>query len=371
MKKYFGIAFSIIIVIFSILFIVSPKDPFSENENRYLEEFPGITFNTLADGSFMISFEKYIQDHFPLRDAFVKLKTDTELALGKTENNGVYIASDGYLIEKNTYIEDNRLNRISSMINVISKGSDYHTTVMIVPTSITLNQDLLPKYATEYSETDRIKSIYSKLENCDTIDLYNELKELKNNNIQAYYKLDHHWTTRAAYEVYRKFINSINEEPLALDKFKEEIVSDSFLGTTFSKAALYNVTPDSITTYTNVNTKLKVTYVRSGKVTDSLYNKDYLNKKDKYAMFLDENQGLVIVENESMKSGKNLLVIKDSYANSFVPFVVNNFKYTHVIDPRYYSSSITEYIKENNIDEVLFLYNIHTLVTDQGIFNIK
>lgn len=371
MKKYFGIIFGIIVIAFSILFIAIPKNSFSENENRYLESFPNFTLNTLTDGSFMSSFEKYVQDHFPFRNSFVMLKTNTELALGKTENNNIYIAKDGYLIEKNTYVENNRLNRIVSIINVLTKNTNYHTSIMIVPTSITINEDLLPKYATEYSETDRIKTIYANVKDCNTIDLYNELKALKNNGIQAFYKLDHHWTTRAAYEAYKKFMNSLSITPLPLDAFEEEVVSTEFFGTTYSKANLYNVTPDSITTYTNTKTKLKVTYTRSKKETDSLYNKEYLNKKDKYAMFLDENQGLVIVDNESMESGKNLLIIKDSYANCFVPFVVNNFKYTHVIDPRYYSSSITEYIEENNIDEVLFLYNIHTLVTDQGIFNIK
>lgn len=371
MKKYFGIVFSVIIIAFSVIFIVAPKESFSENENRYLESFPEFNFTTLADGSFMTDFEKYTQDHFPFRKTFVNLKTNSELALGKTENNNVYIAKDGYLIEKNEYVEEKRLTRIANMFNQITKGQGYTTTAMIVPTSITLNADLLPAFATEYSELDQIDTIYSNLENCNTVNIYDRLKALKEQNIQAYYKLDHHWTTRAAYEAYTTFMDSLNMKALDLSEFKEEVVTDSFYGTTYSKANLYTVTPDTITTYTNSNYTFKITYAKTNKTTNSFYNTDYLDKKDKYAMFLDENQELVIVQNESIDSNENLLVIKDSYANCFIPFVACNFKTTHVIDPRYYIESITEYIKENNISHVLILYNIHTLVTDQGVFNIK
>jgi len=371
MKKYFGIIFAICILIFSILLIILPKKEFSENENRYLEEFPSFNLDTLLDGSFMTDLEKYVQDHFPFRNSFLNVKSNTELALGKTENNNVYIAENGYLIEKNTAIDEHRLDRIAMIINSISKeAKDFNVSVMIVPTSITINQDKLPKYATEYSELDRISHIYNKLGNTINIDLYDELKTL-NETEQSYYKLDHHWTTIAAYEAYVKYITSINGNVLPLEEFEKEIVTNEFYGTTYSKANLYDLTPDTITTYTNTNNKFEIQYVKLGKTSNSFYNKEYLNKKDKYAMFLNENQELVIVKNNTTKANKNLLVIKDSYANCFIPFVANNFNTTHVIDPRYYAKSISEYIQENNIDEVLFLYNMHTLSTDQGIFNIK
>ena len=371
MKKYFGIIFAICILAFSVLLIVLPKQEFSENENRYLEEFPEFNLDTLLDGSFMTDLEKYVQDHFPFRNSFVNVKSNTELLLGKTENNNVYIGKDGYLLEKNTAMDEHRLERIAMIINSISKDAkDFNVTVMIAPTSITINEDKLPKYAKEFSELDRINTIYTNLKNTTNIELYEELKEL-NNTTQAYYKLDHHWTTRAAYEAYVKYITSINGNVLPLEDFEQEIVTKEFYGTTYSKANLYDLAPDEITTYTNLKNEFEIQYAKQNITTDSFYNKDYLTKKDKYAMFLNENQELVIVTNKTINSNKNLLVIKDSYANCFIPFIANNFKTTHIIDPRYYAKSITEYISENNIDEVLFLYNMHTLSTDQGIFNIK
>ena len=131
MKKYFGIIFAICILIFSILLIILPKKEFSENENRYLEEFPSFNLDTLLDGSFMTDLEKYVQDHFPFRNSFLNVKSNTELALGKTENNNVYIAENGYLIEKNTAIDEHRLDRIAMIINSISKeAKDFNLVVL-------------------------------------------------------------------------------------------------------------------------------------------------------------------------------------------------------------------------------------------------
>ena len=66
-----------------------------------------------------------------------------------------------------------------------------------------------------------------------------------------------------------------------------------------------------------------------------------------------------------------LLVIKDSFANSMIPFLVNHYKEVIVVDPRYYKKSIINYIKENDIKDVLILYNIINIDTDKGILSIK
>jgi len=78
---------------------------------------------------------------------------------------------------------------------------------------------------------------------------------------------------------------------------------------------------------------------------------------------------LIQITNE--EGNDEILVIKDSYANSFIPFLTNHYNKVHVIDLRFYNTSITEYIKENNIENVLFLYNIQGIDEDLGIYRIK
>ena len=119
------------------------------------------------------------------------------------------------------------------------------------------------------------------------------------------------------------------------------------------------------------DTKYNVYYEDDNITKDSLYNYEYLDKKDKYAFFLDNNHSLIKIENLDIISNDSLLIIKDSYANSFVPLIAPNYKYVYVIDPRYYHKSIIDYINNNDIDNVLLLYNVVTMDDDFGIVSIK
>ena len=129
-----------------------------------------------------------------------------------------------------------------------------------------------------------------------------------------------------------------------LKKLKTKEVTDSFLGTTYSKVTNYNQKPDSIYIFKFIN-DLKVEYVDEQKESNSLYNFDYLNKKDKYSIFLDNNHGLIKITNEDIKEG-HLLIIKDSFANSMIPLLTNHYREIDVIDPRYYKRSISKYIND-------------------------
>ena len=107
------------------------------------------------------------------------------------------------------------------------------------------------------------------------------------------------------------------------------------------------------------------------KVTDTMYEYSYLDKKDKYSLFLDNNHPLIIITNNDIITNKEIIVIKDSYANSLIPFLVNHFKKVHVIDPRYYNLSITSYLKENpNIKDGLIIYNANGL-DDSSILGLE
>jgi hypothetical protein len=99
---------------------------------------------------------------------------------------------------------------------------------------------------------------------------------------------------------------------------------------------------------------------------------DYLKTKDKYSVFLDNNHPLIVVTNNEIDTDTELVVIKDSYANSIIPFLINHYKKIHIIDPRFYKLSIVDYVKENdNIKDMLILYNMNTVDEDNGIVTIN
>ena len=70
------------------------------------------------------------------------------------------------------------------------------------------------------------------------------------------------------------------------------------------------------------------------------------------------------------KNGKHLLLIKDSFANAFLPFLVDHYETIHVIDLRYYNGNLDSYIADNKINECIFLYNIKNFCEDKNISSI-
>jgi hypothetical protein len=98
-----------------------------------------------------------------------------------------------------------------------------------------------------------------------------------------------------------------------------------------------------------------------------LYDESFLDKKDKYSMFMGGNTPLL--EIDTGKSGApSLLVIRDSYMDSLTPFLLDNFSKISILDLRYYKQSLASYISENSPDMVLVCYSVYNFMTDTNIF---
>lgn len=369
-SKLLGLILSFIVLVFMLTFIFSPKQIFSENENRYLTKFPSFSWDNLVSGKFIDDLDSYLIDHFPFRDTFVSIKTKTELLLGKRKINDVFIGDDGYLITD--YEKPSRTKNLIQVLNSFKiRNNHVNMNLMLIPTSVSVNKKRLPAYASPYDELKTINYIYDNV-NFSSINVYDTL--LENNDIYpTYYKLDHHYTSYGAYYVYLEYCEQNNLECLSINDYNIEAVTNDFKGTLYSKVNFYSK-PDTIHIFTPKDGQdLKVEYISLDDVItrDSLYEYQYLEKKDKYSIFLNGNNPLVKITNNKNRNGKKLLVIKDSFANALIPFLTYNYSEVHVIDPRYYKLSISEYIDKSNITDVLFLYNINTLDKDTGIYSIK
>jgi len=368
-NKIIALILSIIIVVFTLIFIFKKNNEFSENENRYLQEFPKFSFSSLIKGTYIEKVEDYFADQFPLRDIFMSIKTKTDKLLGKQDINDVYLGTNDYLIEKyNTPINSNKiietLNEFYETINYVNLN------LMLVPTSISINHEMLPNNVEYKSQMKELEYIYDNI-NFNTINLYDTLIE-QNKYYQMYYRLDHHWTSYGAYYAYQEYCKANNINYLLINDFEIKEVTKEFNGTLYSKSNDYSKKSDSIHLFIPEKNNYEVEYVYSKKKTDTLYELSYLEKKDKYSLFLDNNHPLIVVTNNDIKNNDEIVIIKDSYANSFVPFIVNHFKKVHIIDPRFYQEDISEYIKANkNIKDALILYNMNTMDGDVGILTIK
>ena len=372
--------FCAFIGVFLVANAVSPDRTFSEVENRNLEQLPAVDFGTpeklfrdgnFFNGQFMRDFETYTTDQFIGRDAWVDLKARTERALGKKENNNVYFADNDTLI---TRFDQPAADRVTENLNYVNKfveNVDIPVVFSLIPTQACIWADRLPEGAPNASQTDLMAQAQGAVTGATWADVYTPLMEHKDEDI--FYRTDHHWTSLGAYYGYVGLAEALGYEPVPLSDYEETVRSTEFYGTVFSSSGVRWVKPDTITTYVPDDgiTVVSHTYDNSGNPVEeqrALYVESFLSVKDKYSMFLGGNQSLGVVTNANNPDGPKLLIIRDSYADSLVPFLTAHYSEIHLIDPRYYHLSVKDYVAQNGIDQALVLYSVPNFVTDGNMF---
>ena len=373
-KIFFAIFMTVWIVIIVVNFIW-PKQTFSQEENRMLATIPRFSFESFVNGDYLNGVNDYINDHFAFRNIYLKLNSWWEVSvMGKKENNGVYIGKDGYLFEKFKYGEEEKekvKNNVSAISNFAETMQEINipTYFVLVPNSIYINSDKLPENVEAPNQEEIINTVYSNVKNAKNINVTSALKE-ENKIKPLYFKTDHHMNSDGAYVVYREFCNTANIQPVQNKDFNKITVTNDFLGTFDSKAQLINQTPDEIFVYENeINTNIKEA-VYDKETTKSIFNEEFLTGKDKYSYFLNGNNSRAIIKTK-VDNNKKLLVIKDSYAHIMSQFLCENYSEVHFLDPRYTNFDYKEYVQENGITDVLFLYNVSNFATDTNLTKIS
>ena len=374
MSKKYCIFITTLFCAFIGLFLVanaaSPDREFSEMENRNLEQMPTISAKSLLSGEFMKDFETYTTDQFVGRDAWIGLKSSMERSLGKKENNNVYFCDEDTLITRFDQPDATKVSENLNYVNNFVENVDIPVTFSLIPTQACIWADRLPAGAPNASQTDLLEQAKAAVPGATWADLYSNLWEHKDEDI--FYRTDHHWTSLGAYYGYTALAEALGYTPVPLDAYTETVRSTEFYGTVFSSSGVRWVSPDTITTYvpdTGI-TVTSYTYDSTGKpveVPRSLYDTSFLSVKDKYSMFLGGNQSLGVVKTPNTDKPK-LLIIRDSYADSLVPFLTPHFSEIHLVDLRYYKLSLADYIQQNDIDQALVLYSVPNFVTDSNLF---
>jgi len=366
-KPILGILFIVFLSTMFLSNIIKVDLEFSESENRRLQQAPKFTLNALAKGEFTRDFERYITDQIPLRDFWVKVKATSEMIVGKRDNNGVYLGKDGYLLQKfDKPVEEKYQKNIEAINTFALNNSDLQIYLMMVPNSVKVLEQKLPLFADPYNQRDYIDKAREYLkDNIQFIDIIDALLSHKDEYI--YYRTDHHWTTKGAYYAYQKFMKDIGIVPYDEKAFDHILVTDEFYGSLYSKSGFRHIKPDSIELYMpKTDKECKVYSYDQNESKSSLYELANVEKKDKYTVFLGGNHSLMKIETEGNEN-KRLLIVKDSFANSFIPFLTNHYGEIYVVDLRYYNDSLKELIKSKDIDDVLILYSVNNFVEDDSI----
>ena len=349
--------------------LVTADRAFSAVENRNLKQMPKISKAALADGTYAKDLTGYLEDQFPLRDQFISLKAQLEKLLMRQENNGVFINSND-LIDKFNQNSAELTKLKAEVINAFAaEHTDVAMSVMLVPTKIEILKDKLPAFAPVASEASYLAEFYKLLATkINKIDLIPKFTQLKDSYL--YFRSDHHWTQTGAFVAQGEYLTSLKLQPRTESEYSIRTIAQDFRGTLASKSGMSPGAPDEINLYVpNTPEDLVVNLTEEQRKLTSLYQMDLVDGQDKYLVYLGGNYPVVRISTASPKD-RRLLIIKDSYANSFVPFMTKDFNEITMVDLRYYTGDVNSLVQEYLITDVLVLYNINTFNDDNSILNI-
>lgn len=374
-EQLVGIIFILTLFLFLIINVIVPDREKSVQENRMLATKPKFRLSTLISGDYDEKFEAYMDDQFVGRDMWRKLKVTVDRIGGSRLENGVYIGKNGQLLEQIEVADETHLAANIKAIKSFSESqSKIPVRMMLVPDAANVLNHSIPALANPEDQTQMFSMVRKDLgDSVEWIDVSTELNKHKTEKI--YYKTDHHWTTLGAFYAFQAAAPSLGIDGDLSGKYVSYAVSDSFNGMLASKSGVNLGEKEQIDIYvpTEEDTDLIVDYVDEGKRSTSLYDSSKLKEKDQYTVFLGGNSSLLDIRTVST-STKRLLLVKDSFANSFIPFLTPYYREIVVVDPRYYSGTINDLMDSYRISEVLFLYSGNTFFKDNnisGVFTVE
>ncbi len=389
MKKNVWIPIAMFVVMIfggMIWSMLSPDQSYSDTENRFLATKPKFSLESLFAGEYTQDYETYITDQFPIRDKWIGFKTQVEQLLGKVETKDVFLGKDDYLIV-NHPASDFEGEQAVKNIGFLAEGLAYyarelgmdHVRMLLVPTASQILTNKLPAYAQPYDQSVYVEQVRQAVEKELAMELAASSQSMRpplvmdvqpflqeHQEEYIYYRTDHHWTTQGAFYVYQAWAKTLGLTPLEDAGLK--VVSEDFEGTTYSKlhtAGQYDVisvydTPTQVTLLHNQMTETK-----------GFYDWSKLEVRDKYAMFLGGNDALLDVTKEGVTEPESvLLVVKDSFANCFIPYATEHFDRVVVVDLRYLNMPLKQVAEQYGVTDLLVLYNVQAAATDTSVFKM-
>lgn len=367
MKKNVYVIGWVLFVIFGFFFftfLLKDDKNFSKEENRTLSQKPKFTLTSFIDNDYQKEYESYSSDQFPNRSFWMQIKTNTEKFLGVKKINGVYFGKDNMLISEAANPSKNFIKRrIENILKLKNKYNDKYLELLLIPNKIGIyKNDIDYNVDQEKLYNSFIDSLGNDIVKINTFDILN-----KHKNEKIFYDTDHHWTSLGAKYISDEFTKSN-------DKYDIYTSNDKFVGTLANKIAYYK-NYDEINLYIPQNDiKLYVEYSDDKNIYTSLYKLDKQFFSSPYDIFLGGNHSTVSIKTSS-KNERKLLILKDSYANCFVPFLTSHYSEITLVDPRYYFDDLDKLIKEKEVTDILLLYNMNTFFDDTSfddlIENIK
>ncbi len=370
LRKYpLAFLFLAFIMGFAVLDELWPKRDYSELENRSLAQRPAFSLGAVLredpDETWMAQYNEYTKDQVAFRDGWINVKSLAEQLLLKTENNGVWYGGKDMMFAKMLSI-GSRFNTNVTAIERLCQRHPGMVDVMIVPSASLVQQELLPAHAPVADENACHDEVIRRLDGLASVyDTRPVLEAHKDEYL--FYRTDHHWTADGAFYAYEAYVRDKGLPVFDRDAVPWKTV-EGFYGTNYSKARRLGTVPDVIS-YPDLPNLLTVYGVvqPDGSTADEigpLYEKEHFQTRDKYRAFLRGNNAYSVLQGNGSGS---VLVVKDSYANALIPYLVADFETIGIVDFRSNNQRIDDILAQGGYDRILILYSFQGFASDLNL----
>lgn len=369
--KIFAVVFTVCLVILLVTNLLVPDQEMSKDEDRRLAGRPRMTVDSLLSGDYMEKYETYLLDQFAGRKWLRNLKVTWSRLGGSREEQGVIIGKNDRLMEK-IFVPDQEVLGVNleAIQMYAKKHPEIPVHMILVPDAANILREDLPYLYTSVDQKRMIAQVKRELEeSVNWIDVESVLNKHKDEAI--YYKTDKHWTTAGAFYVFQAAAEKMGIGNASSAKFATYPISSNFNGGLASQSGCEKNIKEVIEMYTPVegDTGVIVNYVDEQRKTTSLYDSSKLKSSNQYEVFLGGDSSVIDIRTVS-ESKRRLLVMKDSFANSFLPFLVPYFREIVVVDPQYYGGTIDDIMDSYRITDALILYSGNTFFQDNNISGV-
>lgn len=325
-----------------------PAARFSATENRHLAAFPVLSVEAVASGAYTAALDDFATERLPFRGICRHVYATSERALLRGESHGVILCRDGSLCRRLPVNEQAYERNLAALPRLQRALGALPLTVAVAPRRIDVRSEVLPALY----DTAREQGVWEKLP-AGVVTFLDATDDAK------WYRTDHHWTAEGAYFAYVKLSRYLKYVPFPESDFLPEAASESFLGTSAAAAGFPRITPDTVRVW-RYDGDQSYRVLRDGKPAafTGLYDGEKLLGSDQYSLFLGGNCGTLQIDLGEGDTRPTLLVIKDSFANSVLPFLARHYRIL-AIDPRYRTGALSTFAKK--ADAALVLCGMQTL----------
>ena len=373
--KWLSLFFVIGLGVLVVWNLLTPSRAYSESENRYLQEFPVLQLDRVLSGDFAEEFDRFSSDQFPLREQWVALKTSVQMALLRPDNGRVYFGKNNRLFEvpptKNEIREEKNCQAVASFLKAAQRRwPELKASVLLSPTASSVLPEDLPVFAPVADQAALLNRMRRALGEgipfCDPTQAY----AAQSDRERLFFRTDHHWTVYGAFVAYQAWCETMGISSLGMEDYTVRTVSDRFLGTFYSKANLPWIHAEKLDIFVPKHSNPCTVTAEEGRVNlSSLYDSSFLEGRDQYSYFLGGNHPVTEIKT-SVNNGEHLLLIKDSYAHSFVPLLTAHYETITLIDPRYFREDLLSWMEQRDFTQLLVLYNAATFAEDASLAGV-